>query len=152
MKAWFMESPLKSWCWDVSVTWTLWSIYLGCNMRCFDHTNSVIAFWYTRITLISNETLLLPCSIALQRQSQCVLCGAYVGLIEGMRQTVCIDGLTETVAEGECWTFVAYISRWCCIYFAEWRCRCVRRVMNLSSAAMVTLGLPFLWRSSWEPV
>jgi hypothetical protein len=24
-----MQSPLNSWCWDVSVTWTLWSIYLG---------------------------------------------------------------------------------------------------------------------------
>ena len=31
MKAWFTQSPLNSWCWDVSVTWTLWSIYLGCN-------------------------------------------------------------------------------------------------------------------------
>ena len=31
MKTWFTQSPLNSLCWDVSVTWTLWSIYLGCN-------------------------------------------------------------------------------------------------------------------------
>jgi hypothetical protein len=31
MKAGFTQSPLNSWCWVVSVTWTLWSIYLGCN-------------------------------------------------------------------------------------------------------------------------
>jgi hypothetical protein len=28
MKAWFTQSPLSSWCWDVSVTWTLFSSVL----------------------------------------------------------------------------------------------------------------------------
>ena len=28
MKAWFTQSPLNNWCWDISVTRTLWSIYL----------------------------------------------------------------------------------------------------------------------------
>ena len=51
---------------------------------------------------LSNETLRMPCSTALQRQLQCVLCGAYVGFIERMGQTVCVDGVPETVAEGEC--------------------------------------------------
>jgi hypothetical protein len=34
-------------------------------------------------------------------QLLCVLCGAYVGFIECMRQTLCVDGLTEMVAEVE---------------------------------------------------
>jgi hypothetical protein len=38
----------------------------------------------------------------LQMQSHCVRCGAYIGFIERMRQIVCIDRLTEMVAEGEC--------------------------------------------------
>jgi hypothetical protein len=51
------------------------------------------------MTLISNET---SCSIAFQKQLQCILYGAYDGFIERVRQTVCVDGLTEIVAEGEC--------------------------------------------------
>ena len=31
MKAWFTQSPLHSWCWDVA---SLWRIYLGTNLRC----------------------------------------------------------------------------------------------------------------------
>ena len=59
--------------------------------------------------LVSNWTLCLPCSIALQLQ--CVMCG--VECIERVSKTVCVNGLTEMVAEGECWTLVAHISRWC---------------------------------------
>ena len=29
---------------------------------CIEHTDSIIAFWYTRNTLIPNESLRLPCS------------------------------------------------------------------------------------------
>jgi hypothetical protein len=67
-----------------------------------EHTDSVIVFWYTRSTFISNG--------ALRLQSQCVLCGAYDGSIERMHQAVHVDGLTEMEA-GECWTFGAHISR-----------------------------------------
>uniref|UniRef100_A0A4W5MS38 Thrombospondin-like N-terminal domain-containing protein n=1 Tax=Hucho hucho TaxID=62062 RepID=A0A4W5MS38_9TELE len=71
-------------------------LHVDCNSALrFEHTDSVIAFRYTRMT-----TLRLPCSTALQRQY--VRCGAYVGFIERMRRTVCVDGLTEMVAEGEC--------------------------------------------------
>ena len=59
-----------------------------------DHTDSITAFWYTRSTFNSNGTLGLHCRIVLQRQLQYFLCGAYVGFIEHMRQTVCVDGLT----------------------------------------------------------
>jgi hypothetical protein len=61
-----------------------------------DHTDSIIAFSYNRFTFISNETLRLPCSITLQ----CIHCG--VGFMERMHQTVCVDDLTEMVAEAEC--------------------------------------------------
>lgn len=42
------------------------------------HTDCVPTFWYTWSRLISNGTLRFP----LQRQLQCVLCGAYFGFIE----------------------------------------------------------------------
>lgn len=58
------------------------------------------AFWDTRSTFISSETLRLPYYIVLQKQLQSVLCGAFC--IECMHQIVWVDGLTETVAEGEC--------------------------------------------------
>jgi hypothetical protein len=43
----------------------------------------------------------------------------YIGFIDSMHQTVCVDGLTEMAAEGECWTFVAHISRQCCVQFSQ---------------------------------
>jgi hypothetical protein len=59
-----------------------------------DHTDSFVAFWSTRSTFLSNGTLCLPC-----RGS----CSAYcVGSINIMHQIVCLDGVTEMVAEGEC--------------------------------------------------
>ena len=67
--------------------------------------DSVIAFWYTRNTFISNEKhCVCLAAIALRRQPQCVLCGrcVHLGFIKHMCQTVCVDGLTEMVAEGEC--------------------------------------------------
>ena len=44
-------------------------------------------------SFISNGTLRLPCSTALQ----CVLCGAYVGFIKCMHQIVLVGGLTVMV-------------------------------------------------------
>ena len=35
----------------------------------------------------------------LQRQFYCILCGAYVGQIKHFHQIVCVEGLTEMVAE-----------------------------------------------------
>jgi hypothetical protein len=49
-------------------------------------------------------------------------CSAYwavhtLDTLEPMPQTICVDGLTEMVAEGERLTLAADTSRWCCVLF-----------------------------------
>lgn len=42
-------SPLDSWCWDVSATWTLWSISVGSDLRC--------CLWFQRLVSLQQKWL-----------------------------------------------------------------------------------------------
>jgi hypothetical protein len=59
-----------------------------CILR-FGTPEAHFAFWYTGSAFIYNSMLCVPCSIALQRQLQCVLCGAHVGFIEHASNYMC---------------------------------------------------------------
>ena len=86
MKAWFTQSPLNSWCWHVSVTWTLWNIYLGCNMKC-SYSNEFI------LCSRGNSGSSFPVAVLMRASFNIVLDGFATALEETLKvlEIVCID-------------------------------------------------------------